>query len=135
MRYTLKQLDKKSEHRPQGYREEVLAASKELGNGVYELSDEAYQTLVEKYRLPNAAQLITNVVGAVRDLVVEGVERRTEEEIKQVLAICKTCNYLIPDQWDGRCGRCGCRLGGDQNTPLHLSKVSRKAWHCPLKKW
>lgn len=124
MRYTLRQLDKKSESRPQGYREDVLAVSKDLGNENYEITDEAYQALAEKYRLPSVRQLIANVAEAVRQAVKDGFDVRAVEEAEKYMSICVTCPFFI--ERDCRCGKCGCWLTG---------KMQLKAWHCPLKKW
>ena len=49
MRFTLKQLEEKSRHRPQGYYDEVLALAIKKENGFYELSNENYAKLAEKY--------------------------------------------------------------------------------------
>jgi len=124
MKYTLKQLDKKSEHRPQGYRQEVVSLSKDLGNGVYEITDEAYHALAEKYRLPNARQLISNVLDAVKQAVKEGFDVRPVEEAEQYMLVCVSCPLFI--EKDCRCGKCGCWLA---------AKMQLKAWRCPLKKW
>lgn len=124
MKYTLRQLDKKSESRPQGYREDMLAASKSLENGLYEITDEAYQALAEKYRLPSARQLISNVIDAVKQAVKEGFDVRPAEEAERYMSICVLCPLFI--EKDVRCGKCGCWLS---------AKMQLKAWHCPLKKW
>jgi hypothetical protein len=124
MRFTLAKLEERSRARPQGYREEVLAAAKEVGYQIYEIADKDYEALAQKYRLPNALELIANVVTAVKEAGEKGFDVRSPEEAEAVMKLCVCCPLFVTDS--SRCGKCGCYLS---------AKIQLKAWHCPLKKW
>ena len=88
--------------------------------------------------LPSNWQMAKNLVQAVGDIVVDGAEKRSPEEIETVLNICKMCPRLVNDAGKFRCGSCGCYLGGRDGQGLlgtSLGKASLKSWKCPLGKW
>lgn len=123
MKFTLLQLEEVSKNRPQGYKQEVLAASKKISDDLYELPEDAYKILFEKYRLPSRLQMVKNLIGAMADLA-EDPEQRSKDEIEKCLNICAACPHMIDSQF--RCGICGCFL---------TAKTKFKSWHCPIKKW
>lgn len=47
---TLKQIEDRGLHRPKGYVKDVISMSKYIGDGKYELSDESWHILANKYR-------------------------------------------------------------------------------------
>lgn len=81
--------------------------------------------------IPSRWEMLKNLVEAARLAIEDGFERRSPEEVERVLKICAACPKLIPEQWGGRCGACGCRLGNDKS----LGKVSLTSWKCPLGYW
>lgn len=76
--------------------------------------------------LPSRWQMLKNLVEAAKDVIVEGTEARSTEEIEAALKVCAGCPHLIVNQWGGRCGKCGCKAS---------FKVKLKAWKCPIDKW
>lgn len=121
--FTLEQLGEKSKHRPQGYYDDVLAAAIIQPNGMYILPDEKAEELKLKYRLPSLIKMAGNLSTAVVEIAKDPT-RRSEEEIKRIMAICATCEFLI--EQDLRCGKCGCFLEYKKNW---------LAEHCPINKW
>ncbi len=124
MKYTIKELEEQSKHRPQGYYNEVLSLSKKIDNDKYELSDENFKILAEKYRLPSLFRMTSGLFQAAVNHIKDPT-KRTEEQIKDILKICAACPYLIENEF--RCSKCGCPI---------LRKVSLdKNTHCPINKW
>jgi hypothetical protein len=123
MLFTLKQLEEKSQHRPQGYYDDVLALSIKRENDFYELSDENYVKLAEKYRMPSILQELLNLSKAAGQAIVDPT-LRSEEEKEKCLKICAACPWLIEQGY--RCGICGCFL---------IHKVKLQTWHCPKNFW
>jgi hypothetical protein len=124
MRFTIKELEEKSKHRPQGYREEVLNLAIKLDDYFYELDDESFKVLAQKWRLPSLFQEIKNLAKAAQDAASSGFDVRNGEEVEKCLMACSECPYLVTG--DMRCGSCGCQLS---------YKTQLKSWHCPLGKW
>lgn len=124
MRFTIAQLDEKAKSKPQGYREDVLAASISTEEGMIELTQEAYETLAAKWRVPGFMTMLKNLGTAAQHIVVSGPNLRPIEEIKTSLMTCLKCPFLIEKGF--RCGQCGCNLE---------LKVQFAAWHCPVGKW
>ncbi len=124
MKFSLIQLENISKNRPQGYKEDVLNLSKRIDENIYELDDESYAKLAEKYRTPSFTEKIKNISIAAKDVVKNGREARSEDEIIQNSTICTKCPFLIANSF--RCGQCGCFLS---------VKLTLKTWHCPIKKW
>jgi len=124
MKFTLEQLNEKSKNRPQGYREEVLSLAKKTDNYFYELSDESFAILAEKYRMPSFLEMITNAGKAALEAANSGLDVRDKEQTETCLKICAICPHLVIDPF--RCGICGCFLE---------YKIKLKAWHCPQNRW
>lgn len=76
--------------------------------------------------LPSRWQMLKNLVEAVKDVITDGAETRSAEEVEAALKVCAGCPHLIVNQWGGRCGKCGCKAS---------FKVKLKAWKCPIGKW
>ncbi len=124
MRFFLKDLKEKSKHRPQGYYEEVLESSEEIGDGYYELDEKSFELIATKYRPPSKLGMLKDVGQALIDLKDKGMDLRSKEDGEVISKICERCPYFI--EADTRCGACGCYL---------KFKVVMKSWHCPKKKW
>jgi hypothetical protein len=124
MKFTLEQLEKTSKSRPQGYREDVLQLATKIDDNLYELSEDNFKTLAEKYRLPSILEMIKNTANAASDALKKGRDVRSPEEIQRILSICGTCQFFILES--KRCGACGCFL---------QAKTLFKSWHCPKNKW
>ena len=95
----------------------------------------AAQEVAVKNALPSNWQMLKNLVQAGIDVIKGGADRRTQEEIEAVLKICEACPFFIANEWGGRCGRCGCRLGTGRDGSLRFGKLTMRAWHCPIGKW
>lgn len=123
MIFNLQDLEEKSKSRPQGYKEEILASAKQISKGLYELDDETFKVLAEKYRVPQIKEKLKNFFESMKDLADDPTMRNKEEVIAN-LEICQVCPYLIQDGL--KCGVCGCYL---------KAKVQFKVFKCPIKKW
>lgn len=121
--FTLAQLDEKAKTRPQGYRDEVLAAATLLPTGFYELATETFEALALKYRAPTFFDKLVNVSEAALQ-VLANPAHRSLDELRKVTAICQVCPWFKEESFS--CGHCGC--------DLHFKPVM-KAWHCPIGKW
>ena len=124
MKFTLEELKQKSQSRPNGYYDDVLAAATKIDDQMYELSDEAITQIALKWRLPSYAQMIANLANAAQAAISGGLNVRNGDETTAALTICATCPYLVEAGF--RCGNCGCYLD---------YKVQLKDWHCPMNKW
>lgn len=124
MIFTLKQLEEKAPKRPNGYKEEVLGLSKKISDNLYELSEENYKLIADKYRLPTRLELTKNLSNSALDLIKNGFEARSKESIEENTKICFACEFLVENEF--RCGVCGCSL---------KAKMLMKSWKCPKKKW
>lgn len=123
MRFTVAQLDERAKVKPAGYREDVMAASTSTEPGIVELSQEAYETLAVKWKVPGFAEKLKGLMGAMAQLAANP-EARTPEEVSAALTTCVKCPYMVEEGF--RCGKCGCFLE---------LKVKARAWHCPEGKW
>lgn len=123
MRFTIAQLDERAKVKPAGYREDVLAASTATEPGIVELTQEAYEALALKWKIPGFAEKLRNVMTAVAQLAADPT-MRTSEEIGAVLTTCIKCPYVVEQGF--RCGKCGCFLE---------VKAKARAWKCPEGKW
>jgi len=84
----------------------------------------SYYGLKLQPALPSVGAMFQNVLGAVVDVVVEGIALRPKEEIEAARQLCKKCPMWRES--DNRCAACGCYLD---------YKRRLKAWHCPQGKW
>ena len=124
MKFTLKQLEKKSKSRPQGYFDDVINNSKNIGNNLYELSDENFNKIAEKYKLPKKVEMIKSATKEMVNIFQDKIKKRSEENQIKILEICSKCEKYIAAS--NRCGQCGCFLN---------AKVKFTSSTCPLKKW
>lgn len=81
------------------------------------------------------ASLIKRYGRAGAKWVVAGRPKRTDHEVRRLLAICKACqpHYKPRGDDEGTCGLCGCRLaiGG----PAFRNKIRMGTEHCPMGLW
>lgn len=76
-----------------------------------------------------------NYATALARWVAAGQPRRTESEIKSILAICQACPLYRPNKKDtgkGHCKACGCGLN-DKNEVTN--KIMMATEVCPKGKW
>lgn len=123
IRFTLTQLNEKSEHRPQGYRAEVLERSRLIAPELYEMDESVFTELADKYRQPNFFEKVVNASEAVM-VAFTDPRMRSKKEVKEVTDICRVCPFVVESTFS--CGVCGCSL---------YVKPLAKSWHCPQKKW
>ncbi len=71
---------------------------------------------------PSLRRQLWNLAGALTDFVSDGCTTVSEDQYRQRLAICDTCEH----RRNHRCGKCGCRLRW---------KARGRAFRCPLGKW
>lgn len=121
--FTLEQLEEKAKKRPQGYKQDVLAASKKIDEHTYELGDVEFSQLAEKYRLPSFLEMAKNVAQSVA-IAIANPEFRHPEKIIECAKICQSCPLFIEES--NRCGSCGCYLG---------IKIKFAEFECPENKW
>ena len=124
-KFTLEQLEEQSKNRPQGYKDEILQIAAKINEKYYELTQEQYEYLADKYRLPSKIEMIKNLVQAAKDAAIKGLKSRSAEEVEKNLKICTNCPFLIEKGF--RCGQCGCCL--------KYKVLLDNAWHCPQNKW
>jgi len=77
-----------------------------------------------KVAFPSRWQMLKNLMGSMGDLVTQGTDMRSPEEVERVLKICAECPYFR--EKGPRCAHCGCFL---------LVKVKATALKCPIDKW
>lgn len=116
------QLDEKAKAKPQGYREDVLAAATREGDTI-DLPQDAYERLALKWRIPGLAEMMGNVAKAALAFAANP-EIRTSDEVTAALTTCVKCPFLVEAGF--RCGKCGCFLE---------AKAWAKAWKCPDNRW
>jgi hypothetical protein len=133
MIFRLRDLEDKAKIRPHGYKDEVLAVAKKIGDELYEISESDFEKLSDKYRLPSRLQMFRNVLEAAKLVIKDGPTRRSHEEVESIMPICAKCPMLIDDEF--RCGVCGCFLGGIKNGKFKFGKMYLANWHCPKDKW
>jgi len=61
--------------------------------------------------------------------IATGGEKRTDEEVAELLRLCEECEYYS----DGRCTVCGCRLSNGKNA--FTNKLRMKSQSCPNGRW
>lgn len=73
---------------------------------------------------------IVNFGAALVKHVESGMEKRSDEEIKEIFKICESC----PLYKNGVCSHssCGCNIS---NKNRFLNKIAWKDQHCPISKW
>lgn len=123
MKFSLKELEEHSKKRPQGYYNEVLSLSIKINNNEYELSDENFSFLAQKYRTPSLFEITKNLIQATNQAISDPT-LRSQEEIEKITKICISCPFLVEDGF--RCGVCGCFLKW---------KARLRSWKCPKGKW
>lgn len=97
-----------------------------------------------KYRLPKEStnifaecpaaklpQKIKNYAKAVVQHVFTGMETRTDEEVSNILEICKQCEHFNSN--NNSCRICGCRC--NRNKSAFTNKLRMKSQQCPKGKW
>jgi len=100
-----------------------------------EAAKEASQKVPEKdskeVEAPPLQTQVKHYAKALYNWVKEGREVRTDEEIQQLLEICKQC-----DLYDAKkqiCKKCGCRV--NSGSRAISNKLKMKSESCPLGKW
>jgi len=56
--------------------------------------------------------------------ILAGNPKRSEDEIKRIMAICKSCEFYVSDT--RRCLKCGCYM---------RKKIPWETTHCMIGKW
>lgn len=74
---------------------------------------------------------VVNYARAVYSHVSTGFQNRSDEQVNDLLEICRQC-----DSYNAQarvCRICGCRCTG--GTFAYVNKLRMGSQHCPLKKW
>lgn len=74
--------------------------------------------------LPPLARRAWNLAQSLTHFVSDGCTMVNEEQYRERLEICDTCEYRCKDL--NRCQKCGCRLS---------LKARGRAFKCPVDKW
>lgn len=93
----------------------------------------SYYPLV-KVKCPGKRELSTagklkNYARAVTRHILTGCETRTDEEVSELLNICRTCDHYQ----NGTCSVCGCRINSGKSA--FANKLRMKTQKCPKGKW
>jgi len=73
-------------------------------------------------RMPSLPRQAWNLTRSLAAFVADGMRTVTEQQYRQRLEICNTCDRRRRN----RCLKCGCRLS---------LKARGRAFRCPLRKW
>jgi hypothetical protein len=76
--------------------------------------------------LPSLVEQAGNYLADTRKYISKGAPKTTEEQRKERLDICESCEFCVLVRQKKRCTRCGCRVD---------LKASRKTSQCPENKW
>lgn len=128
MRLRLEDIRLKAEIRGVGYFEDVVSRGAVDGEWL-ELSEEAYNDLLQKYRQPpRLIDQAASLVGAVSRFARSGFTATPPEILAAREATCRAC-----PEWEakalkntGRCRKCGCST---------WAKLRMASESCPLGKW
>jgi len=75
---------------------------------------------------PPLSKMVSNFLGSMKRWVKEGMPVRDDEEIGQIMAICRECESARPT-WAGlACTVCGCKLS---------AAIAVATKHCDKGKW
>lgn len=80
---------------------------------------------------PSLPQKMVNYAKAVTKHIFTGGGTRTDEEVKKLLAICKSCNLFNNERM--YCTVCGCKCNA--NKSAFTNKLRMKSQQCPRGKW
>lgn len=73
----------------------------------------------------------TNYAKAVLNWYQSGKPIRTDEDVSELLEICKQCEHYHAEK--SFCKICGCNLNLSRNALFN--KLRMKTEHCPIGKW
>jgi len=79
---------------------------------------------------PGAPEKVVRYAKATADWVKQGRPTRSDNEVLQILEICKSCDNWLPDE--EACRLCGCHINSGNGW---VNKARRLNEHCPLEKW
>ncbi|MBE6429169.1 MAG: hypothetical protein E7028_11455 [Planctomycetaceae bacterium] len=79
-------------------------------------------------QLSSVGKLKTYAQAVTRHLLT-GCETRTDEEVSELLNLCRTCGHYQ----NGTCSVCGCRI--NSNSSAFTNKLRMKTQKCPKGKW
>ena len=72
------------------------------------------------------AQMAHNLFSSAQKFIASGARMASTEQVAARLAMCIECPQFDPDQWGGRCLKCGCAT---------FFKLRSAAEKCPLGIW
>ena len=75
---------------------------------------------------PTMAEMAHNIFSAAQNFIASGARMASAGQVAARLSMCKECPQFDPNQWGGRCLKCGCA------TFLKLRSATEK---CPLGIW
>ena len=80
---------------------------------------------------PSLPHKIANYAKAVTKHILTGGNKRTDEEVEERLAICKSCTLFNNERM--YCTVCGCKCNA--NKSAFTNKLRMKSQQCPRGKW
>jgi hypothetical protein len=119
-RFSIEQLKADEKLLPEGFAEFIYKHGK-INIEHVELELAALDELHERFPVPNLkalhqeptlAEMTTNLTQAVADWARAGFKVVTKERFEERHAICKACEFWIPDArlGTGKCRKCGCSI-------------------------
>lgn len=85
---------------------------------------------------PSRARRLANFTLAAMKHLMSACPTRSQEEIDELVSICRVCTFFIPSEDDetGVCGheRCGCTVTRQKR---YITKLGWKSQHCPDGRW
>lgn len=82
-------------------------------------------------RTPGILQQAVHFATAAAVHAATGAKKRTDDEVAEILEICRGCERYNAD--NSTCTVCGCRLSDSQNA--YANKIRMQTQHCPRQKW
>lgn len=80
------------------------------------------------------AKKVAGYLSSVAGHIANGLDVRTDEEIKDILKICNACTLDgKPLFVNGKCKICGCNVNMSENAFANKSRMVSA--HCPINKW
>lgn len=81
---------------------------------------------------PTWVKLGINFASALRRWVMAGRPVRTQQQVNELLSVCKSCPFFVKDTKGDYCGKCGCPVNDKTDDPInHRNKLVMATETCP----
>jgi hypothetical protein len=81
---------------------------------------------------PSLVTKAFNFTKALAEHIADGGKKRSQEEILEILDLCKACPGGYYNKEKDSCNKCGCPLTASRK---FFNKLAMKSQHCPMKYW